>query len=54
MMVVLVGICLAPALGAVWCWATSDTYREQRRQWIAARRQAAADRRYARTHRISA
>lgn len=50
-MTALIGLTLiAPAAGAVYCWATSPTYQTER----AARRQQRADRRYARTHRISA
>lgn len=45
---ILIGLTIAPLAGAVWCWATSPTYRQQRAVW----RRQHADRRYARTHRI--
>ena len=54
MTVVLVGLSLAaPTFAAVWCWATSPTYRTIRREWAHNFRTARADRRWARQHRIS-
>lgn len=48
-MTALIGITLiAPLAGCIWCWTTSPTYQQQRNMW----RQARADRRYARHHRI--
>jgi hypothetical protein len=53
-----VAIIVIGLIGTVWSWTTSPTYRDMRTAWWAEQRrrraQRAADRRWARTHRIGA